>query len=223
MPWVDLAPTLLHAWYGGQETGNAMADVLFGKITPSGRLSMTFPKRLEDTPTFLNFGKGQREVMYGEGIFIGYRYYDKLRIPPIFYFGHGLSYTTFVYSNLQIPKQVLLGPHSPSFTISVTIQNSGPREGAEVVQVYVQDLECSFDRPCKELKAFVKVHIQPGQTTTVNISLDKYALSYWNDEHEKWLAEKGTFRITIGRSADPEDEIISQELELEEDFLWNGL
>jgi beta-glucosidase len=109
MPWVKAVPTLVHAWFGGQETGNAIADVLFGRHNPTGRLSVTFPRRLEDTPAFLSYGKGVREMYYGEGVFVGYRYYEKLRNDPLFYFGYGLSYTTFEYSNLRAPEWVDLG------------------------------------------------------------------------------------------------------------------
>ncbi|KAK7408886.1 hypothetical protein QQX98_008947 [Neonectria punicea] len=122
MPWVDQVPTLLHAWFGGQETGHGIADVLFGKVNPSGRLSITFPRRLEDTPTFLTFGKGQRDIMYGEGVFIGYRYYEKLLRRPLFYFGYGLSYTTFTYSNLQVPDSFRLKNDKDSLDVSVEVK-----------------------------------------------------------------------------------------------------
>ncbi|RYP12482.1 hypothetical protein DL765_007281 [Monosporascus sp. GIB2] len=137
MPWVDQADAVLHAWYGGQETGNAMADILFGKVNPSGRLSITFPRRLEDTPAFLNFGKGLREVTYGEGVFLGYRYYEKVPTLPLFYFGHGLSYTNFEYSNLQAPASFRLEEGSMSFEVAVDIRNLGTRDGAEVVQILI--------------------------------------------------------------------------------------
>ncbi|KAI8265119.1 putative beta-glucosidase I [Colletotrichum sp. SAR11_239] len=224
MPWIEKAPTVVHAWFGGQETGNAMADVLFGKVNPSGRLSVTFPKRIEDTPAFLTFGKGQREIMYGEGVFIGYRYYDKVKTRPLFYFGYGLSYTTFEYSNLQVPKKVRFDNGSAiSFEVTVDVRNTGLRDGSETIQVYVQDIETTFDRPRKELKGFTKVWVAKGDTVTAKVTLDKYALSYWNEELEQWLAEKGTFRVIISKSADPEDEALSAEIELEEDFRWQGL
>ena len=224
MPWIDQVSTLVHAWFGGQETGNAIADVLFGKVNPSGRLSITFPRRLEDTPAFLTFGKGLREILYGEGVFLGYRYYEKLQTRPLFFFGYGLSYTKFNYSNLQVPNSVSLQDNDPKgFTVGVDVHNSGLRDGLETVQVYVQDVTCDFDRPRKELKAFTKVFVRAGETVTARVNLDKYALSYWSEKHEQWLAEKGAFRIIISRSADPEDEVLVKELELEEDFLWQGL
>ncbi|KAH8896833.1 hypothetical protein GQ53DRAFT_639298 [Thozetella sp. PMI_491] len=223
MPWIDQASTVLHAWYGGQETGNGMADVLFGKINPNGRLSITFPKRLQDTPAFLNFGKGLREVMYGEGVFLGYRYYEKLQNPPMFYFGHGLSYTTFEYSNIEVPKSFRFLEGAMSMDIAIDIRNIGARDGAEVVQVYIQDVECANDRPLKELKAFAKVRVKVGETVNTKITLDKYALSYWSEEHEKWLAEQGSFRVILARSADPRDELISDTFTLEESFFWTGV
>ncbi|KAK7425965.1 hypothetical protein QQZ08_007547 [Neonectria magnoliae] len=223
MPWIDQVPTLLHAWFGGQETGHGIADVLFGKVNPSGRLSITFPRRLEDTPTFLSFGKGQRDILYGEGVFIGYRYYEKLLRRPLFYFGYGLSYTTFTYSNLRVPDSIRLENGEDSFDVSVEVQNSGPRDGWETVQIYIQDVDCVFDRPLKELKGFTKVLVKAGQTETASVTLDKYALSYWNEDLEQWLAEKGTFKVIVSRSADPEDAIVSKSLELEEDFIWSGL
>ncbi|KAF4918609.1 putative beta-glucosidase I [Colletotrichum viniferum] len=224
MPWIEQAATVVHAWFGGQETGNAMADVLFGRVNPSGRLSVTFPKRIEDTPAFLTFGKGQREINHGEGVFIGYRYYEKVKTRPLFYFGHGLSYTTFQYSNLQVPKKVRLNNGGAmSFEVTVDVGNSGLRDGSETVQIYVQDIETAFDRPRKDLKGFTKVWVGKGDTVTAKVTLNKYALPYWNEELEQWLAEKSTFRVIISKSANPEDDVLSAEIELEEDFRWQGL
>lgn len=224
MPWVEDVPTLVHAWFGGQETGNAMADVLFGRHNPTGRLSITFPRRLEDTPAFLSWGKGLKQMYYGEGVFVGYRYFEKLKNDPLFYFGHGLSYTSFEYSNLQVPEQVELGPHGEqSFTVSVDITNTGDRDGHEVVQLYISDVECAALRPRKELKGFTKVWVAKGSSVTAEVSLDKYALSYWNEEQEKWHAEKGTFKVIISRSANPKEEVLEQAFDLEEDLYWTGV
>lgn len=224
MPWVDAAPTLLQAWFGGQETGNAIADVLFGRHSPSGRLSVTFPRRLEDTPAFLSWGKGLRDMYYGEGVFIGYRYYEKLRNRPLFYFGHGLSYTKFEYSNLSVPQKVALGSRGDeTFEVSLNVTNTGDRDGHEVVQVYVADVSCKALRPVKELKGFAKVWVGRGQTESVRITLDKYALSYWNEWKEQWHAEKGVFKIIISRSADPLTQVLEKELELVEDVYWTGV
>lgn len=223
MPWIGKASTLVHAWFGGQETGNAIADVLFGQHNPSGRLSVTFPKRLEDTPAFLTFGKGSREILYGEGIFIGYRYYEKLHNDPLFYFGYGLSYTSFEYSNLRVPIEVQFDDGAnKDFRVSVEVENTGDRDGFEIVQVYVQDVECAQSRPRKELKGFTKVWIEKGTKVTASVELDKYALSYWDEEAERWHAEKGFFKIIIARSADPKDEILEKEFELVNDvfLVW---
>jgi beta-glucosidase len=197
-------------------------DVLFGKVNPSGRISVTFPKRLEDTPAFLSFGKQDKELYYGEGVFIGHRYYEKLQNPPLFYFGYGLSYTTFTYHDLTVPEEVDL-VNQDTFEVSVKVQNTGSRDGAEVVQVYVSDLRSSVQRPVKELKGYFKVHVPVGSAVDVSVTLDKYALSFWSQEHNKWLAEKGTFEIVIATSADPQDEVLRQRFDLVADYLWSGL
>jgi beta-glucosidase len=197
-------------------------DVLFGKVNPSGRLSVTFPKRLEDTPAFLSFGKQDKQLYYGEGVFIGHRYYEKLKTSPLFYFGYGLSYTTFTYRDLQVPQTVDLAA-SPTFEVSITLQNTGTRDGTEIVQVYVADLESSVQRPVKELKGYEKVYVAVGETMDVFVTLDKYALSFWSQDHERWLAEKGAFEIVVATSADPGDEVLRRRFELVEDYLWSGL
>jgi beta-glucosidase len=197
-------------------------DVLFGKVNPSGRLSVTFPKRLEDTPAFLSFGKQDKMLHYGEGVFIGHRYYEKLKTPPLFYFGYGLSYTTFAYRDLKVPQTVDLAAR-PTFDVSVTLQNTGTRDGAEIVQVYVADLESSVQRPVKELKGYQKVYVAVGETVNVSVTLDKYALSFWSQDHEQWLAEQGSFEIVVATSANPEDEVLRQRFELADDYLWSGM
>ncbi|RKK27689.1 hypothetical protein BFJ66_g16546 [Fusarium oxysporum f. sp. cepae] len=224
MPWASQVSTLLQAWFGGQETGTAIADVLFGRYNPSGRLSITFPRRLEDTPFFLNFGKGVRHMYYGEGVFIGHRYYEKLGNYPLFYFGFGLSYTTFEYSNLQIPEVVDLGDDGEqTFNVSVDVTNAGDRDGHEIVQLYISDVECATLRPCKELKGFAKVWVPKGGKVKAEINLNRYAVSYWDEEEEKWLAEKGSFKVVISRSADPKDEVLQSEFKLERDLYWRGV
>ena len=224
MPWLKDVSTLIHAWFGGQETGNAIADVLFGRHNPTGRLSITFPHRVEDTPSFLSYGKGVREMYYGEGVFIGYKYYEKLRNQPLFYFGYGLSYATFRYDNLQAPDVLDLSGHEDqTFTVSVEVTNTGSFDGHEIVQVYVSDVECNALRPRKELKGFSKLWLAKGETVTANIQLDKYALSHWNEEKSMWHAEQGMFQIIISRSADPRDEVLESEIELQQDLYWTGV
>ncbi|KAJ8114316.1 hypothetical protein OPT61_g3777 [Boeremia exigua] len=221
MPWIDAAHTVVHAWYGGQETGNAIADVLFGK-NPSGRLSVTFPKRLEDTPAFLTFGKADKQLYYGEGVFIGYRYYEKLKNDPLFYFGHGLSYTQFDYSNLAAPERICL-QENEHIEVCVDVKNTGLRDGYEVVQLYLSDLESSIQRPLKELKAFTKVWVPSGSSVTAKLYLDKYAFSFWCEDREMWLAQKGIFELIVSRSANPRDEVLRRGLTLEHDLEWSGI
>ena len=162
MPWLDSVSAVLQAWYPGQECGNAIADVLFGVADPGGRLPQTFPVRLEDNPAFLNYPGENGRVSYGEGLFIGYRYYDKKRIAPLFPFGHGLSYTTFTYGELEL-SAVEVGPDG-TLTARIAVTNTGTRAGQEVVQFYVRDTQSSLVRPEKELKGFAKLHLAPGET-----------------------------------------------------------
>lgn len=223
MPWVKSSHTLLHAWLGGQETGNAIVDILFGNVNPSGRLSLTFPERIEDTPTYLNFAKTDRTIMYGEGVFVGHRYYEKLDRPPLFYFGFGLSYTSFEYSNFTTTPMRMSDEDMPILEISVDVVNLGDRDGAEVLQVYVSDLESSVQRPVKELKAFAKLYLRRGERQSCAITLDKYAFSFWSEEQSKWVVEKGDFAIILARSADPKDVIERKTVEWKSKYVWSGL
>jgi beta-glucosidase len=222
MPWLPSTNTLVHAWYGGQETGHAIADILFGDVNPSGKLSITFPKRVEDNPAFLTFGKQDRVLVYGEGVFVGHRYYEKLNMKPLFYFGYGLSYTAFEQTNLVVPS-VFEANKDASIVISIDITNIGESAGAEVVQVYVRDLESSVQRPKKELKAFTKVYLTKGEKRTVQLTLDKYAVSFWSEELGEWKAEAGEFDVIVGKSSDPEDELLRARFELPKTFSWTGL
>jgi beta-glucosidase len=197
MPWLDEVPALLEAYYPGQEGGNAVANVLFGDINPSGKLTVTFPKRLEDSPAFINF-PGTKEVFYGEGIFVGYRYFDKKEVEPLFPFGFGLSYTTFEYSGIEVSKSVKAGE---TVKILVNVKNTGARPGKEVVQVYVSDKESSLVRPPKELKGFKKVALEPGETRLVEFELDQRALAYYDPYRQEWVAEPGEFEVLVGSSS----------------------
>lgn len=222
MPWIDSTSTLVHAWYGGQETGHGVSDVLFGDVNPSGKLSITFPKKLEDNPAFLSFGKQDRVLVYGEGVFVGHRYYEKLDREPLFYFGYGLSYTKFEQSNLVVPDTFEAKSDSV-VPISIDVENIGDRAGAEVVQVYISDLECSVQRPRKELKAFTKVYLEKGEKRTVQLKLDKYAVSFWSEELEEWKIEAGDFEVIIGKSSDPKDELLKARFNVPKTFSWTGL
>lgn len=199
MPWVNQVPAILQTWYAGQEAGNALADVLFGAADPSGRLPQTFPVRLEDNPTFINYPGENGRVYYGEGLFVGYRYYDKKKVAPLFPFGHGLSYTTFEYGPLRLSASQIAP--TDTLQISLDITNTGNRTGQEVVQLYVRDIQSTLHRPEKELKAFAKLLLQPGESQTVALTLDKKSLAYYDDKTKTWVAEAGEFEVLVGASS----------------------
>jgi len=199
MPWLDRVAAVVQAYYPGQENGNAVARVLLGAVNPSGKLPVTFPKRLEDSPAFINHSyPGCREVNYGEGFFIGYRYFDKVEREPLFPFGFGLSYTSFKYNNLRVPKRVKTGK---PVQLSVTITNTGEVAGKEVVQLYVADSEASLPRPPKELKGFAKVELKPGASQDVTFMLEARALSFYDPYRKVWTTEPGEFQVLVGSSS----------------------
>ncbi|MFD2329216.1 beta-glucosidase [Cohnella sp. GCM10020058] len=199
MPWLGSARGVLEAYLGGQALGGAIADLLFGDANPSGRLAETFPARLEDNPSYLFFpGEGDR-VEYREGIFVGYRYYDKKRIEPLFPFGHGLSYTTFAYANLAFDRQEMRD--TDTLTVTVDVTNTGACAGQEVVQLYVRDAHSAVIRPDKELRGFEKISLAPGESKTVAFKLDKRSFAYYDAEAGDWTVESGRFEILIGRSS----------------------
>jgi beta-glucosidase len=199
--WIDKVPALLHAWYPGQEGGTALAQILFGDYSPSGKLPASFERRWEDNPTFNSYypKSGEKRVTYSEGVFLGYRYYDHSNVKPLFPFGFGLSYTTFEYSDLKIsPRSASVGA---PVTITFSVKNTGSREGAEVTELYVGDSHASVPRPVKELKGFAKVLLKPGETKRVTISLDQRAFSYYGLSTSAWRAEPGDFSILVGKSS----------------------
>lgn len=199
MPWLDQVAAVVQAWYPGQECGNAIADVLFGDVNPSGKLPQTFPVRLSDNPAYLNFPGENGKIYYGEGLFIGYRYYDTKQIAPLFPFGFGLSYTTFSYSAPRLSTSQM----NPDDTlqVSVDITNSGQCAGKEVVQMYIRDEQARLQRPEKELKGFAKVFLEPGERKTVTISIGRDALAYFDDLTHEWVAEARTFKVLVGASS----------------------
>jgi beta-glucosidase len=199
MPWIDKVPAVLQLWYDSQEQGNALADVLFGDVNPSGKLPTTFPVRLQDNPAYINYPGENGKVRYGEGIFVGYRYYDKKEIKPLFPFGHGLSYTTFKYSNLRLSAKALIP--NELLKVRVDVTNTGRVAGKEVVQLYVRDLKSSVARPEKELKAFAKLELAPKQTRTVTFTLDREAFWYFDVTRRIWTTESGDFEILVGASS----------------------
>ncbi len=197
--WLDDVAAVMEAWMMGQAGGGAIADVLFGKVNPSGKLAETFPLKLSDTPAHINFPGGNGEVTYGEGIFIGYRYYDFKEMDVQFPFGYGLSYTTFEYSNLKVSSKEF--KDVDGIKVSVDVKNTGKVAGKEIVQVYVHDHKSKLVRPIKELKGFAKVDLQPGETKTVTISLDFRSFAYYHPGHEQWITENGSFDLLIGSSS----------------------
>jgi beta-glucosidase len=199
--WLAKTPALLYAWYGGLEGGNALARVLFGDVNPSGKLPCTFPKQLMDSPAHaLNAYPGTNGVeTYTEGLLVGYRWFDAKKIEPLFPFGYGLSYTTFKYSGLKLMPDN--DTNNPTVTVQFDITNTGKREGAEAAEIYVQELNPSVTRPVKELKSFAKVSLQPGEKQTVSLELDRRAFAFYDPDKSGWVAEKGAFKILVGRSS----------------------
>lgn len=201
MPWIDRVPAVLEAWFSGSEAGNALADVVFGAVNPSGKLPFTFPVRLEDNDAHtLGEYPGADKVKYNESIFVGYRWHDKEQLKPLFAFGHGLSYTAFAVGNVKADRTTL-APNG-SIRISADVTNTGDRAGAEVVQLYIGDEQSSLPRPVKELKGFQKVSLNPGQTRTVTFEITPGMLHYYDDAKGAWVAEPGAFTAYVGAASD---------------------
>ncbi len=197
--WLDDVSAVLEGWMMGQAGGAALADILFGKVNPSGKLAETFPLKLSDTPAFTNWPGDAGKVHYGEGLYIGYRYYDAKELPVLFPFGFGLSYTTFAYSNPRLSAETF--KDVDGLTVTVDVTNTGVVAGKETVQVYVHDRASSLSRPIKELKGFSKVELQPGETKSVSIHLDFRAFAFWHPEYKQWVTEDGEVELLIGASA----------------------
>jgi beta-glucosidase len=211
MPWLDKVPVVLEAWYAGQEAGNAIASVLFGAANPSGKLPTTFPKRLQDTPAYINYPGENGKVYYGEGLFVGYRYYELKDVEPHFPYGHGLSYTTFEYRNFELDAAVI--HPGEQVQVSLEVANTGKRTGQEVVQIYVRDLEARLARPLKELKAFTKIELDPGEVKQVSFTLNESAFAFYDPSEKSWVVEAGKFEILAGSSS--RDIRLSATLEIE--------
>ena len=199
--WMNNIPAILEAWFLGMEGGNAIANVLFGEVNPSGKLPLTFPKELSDSPAHKSTKTypGDDKVFYEEGIFVGYRHFDKENIEPLFPFGFGLSYTEFSYENLQVDRKEIIGDEILQVSIDVT--NTGKMNGAEIVQLYVTDQKCSVTRPEKELKGFEKVFLKTKETKTVNFTLEPRDLAFYDVKTKDWIVEDGKFIIQIGKSS----------------------
>jgi beta-glucosidase len=197
--WIGQVPALLDMWYGGQEGGNAIADVLFGEANPSGKLPVSFVKQLKDSPSYGNYPGENLRVKYAEGIYVGYRFFDKEKKEPLFPFGYGLSYTKFDYQDLKLSTDKV-APGQP-VQVSLRVHNSGSRAGAEVVELYLHDAHSKVDRPVQELKGFRRVLLEPGATQLVTFTLDRSAMSYYSTEKKDWIAEPGQFDVLVGSSS----------------------
>lgn len=212
--WINDIPALVEAWYAGMEGGRAIADILFGVINPSGKLPITFPKRLSDSPAHKSDKTypGDDRVLYNEGIFVGYRHFEYNNIKPLFPFGYGLSYTNFKYDKITMEKNLVSGEES--IKVSIELKNTGDREGAEVVQLYIQDIESSLPRPFKELKGFKKIFLKSSQKKTINFELHREDLAFFDENLNDWIVEDGRFKILIGSS--------SEDIGLETEFTYKN-
>ncbi|GAA5944758.1 beta-glucosidase H [Sporobolomyces koalae] len=221
--WIADAPTVLQAFFGGNELGNGIADVLFGKANPAGKLPLTFPARIEDSPAYHSFGNtGETpgKIVYGEGIFVGYRHFDRSSIAPLFAFGHGLSYSKFEFSGLDLSSVSQDG----KFTASFSIKNTSSVDGAEVAQIYVAaPTENHIVAPVKELKAFRKVTLEAGESKQVKVELEKEAFSYWNERFGKWVCPAGTYKVHVSTSSAKDAVKLEGEVTLEKELRWIGL
>jgi beta-glucosidase len=200
--WIEDVPAILHAWYPGQEGGTALAQLLFGDYSPSGKLPASFERRWDDNPTLHSYYPeiGGKRVAYSEGVFLGYRHFDRSETKPLFAFGYGLSYTTFAYSKLSVSPQT--GDLKAPVSVSFDLRNTGHREAAEVAELYLGDSHASVPRPVKELKAFAKVNLKPGETRHVTLTLERRAFSFYDVQKKDWSAEPGEFTILVGGSSD---------------------
>jgi beta-glucosidase len=225
--WDRKAGAILYVWYGGQTGNKALAEIIAGTTTPSGKLPMTIEREFSDAPghdylpdgeslyTGWN-GDGEKNhpvynVRYNEGVFVGYRWYEKNKIEPLYHFGHGISYTSFEYSDLDVSKTKF--HESDVITVSFKVKNTGKRQGLETAQLYIQDVESTVPRPLKELKGFLKVDVKPGQSKTVTMKLHKENFSFWNPATQGWFVEKGKFVIHVGTSS--ADIRLRKEIELQ--------
>ena len=197
MPWIDKAPTVLLTWLPGEEGPDALADLLFGEASPSGRLPVSFPKKIEDNPSYAYYPGGDTTT-YGEGLFVGYRHYDRSNTPPLFAFGHGLTYTRFAYSDLEAPARAR---HGEPIRVRVKVTNVGERSGDEVVQLYVQPIDPIQPGPIKQLKGFEKVRLAPGESKTIALTLIEQDFAHFDADLNRWVAEGGDYDLLVGASA----------------------
>lgn len=213
MPWHSQASTLVHAWYGGNESGNGIADVLFGNINPSGRLPLSWPASVKDNPAYLNWGSTQGRVLYGEDVFVGYKYYDEMERPPLFAFGFGLSYSHFTINPTKVSSDA----------VSVQVTNHGTNDGTETIQVYIHAKDSLVRRPQRELHGFAKSFIKAGEKAMLRIEIDEYAGSFWDEAEERWTRENGEYEVLVGSSSREEDLMSAGVFIVDETTWWRGL
>ena len=197
--WLEKVPAVVEVFYPGQEGGNALANILFGDVNPSGKLPLTFPKKMEDTPVADSYPGEKLHANYSEGIFVGYRWYDKKNIAPLFPFGFGLSYTTFEFSGLKLSKTSM--NKEDSLTVELTVKNTGNVKGDEIVQLYIGDKNASVEREVKSLKGFHRVSLKAGESKTITMKIDKSALSFYDINAKRWVVEPGEFEVLVGNSS----------------------
>jgi beta-glucosidase len=211
MPWHASASSIIHAWYGGNEVGHGIADVLFGDVNPSARLPLSWPEKLEDNPTFLNFGSVQGRVLYGEDVYVGYKYYDALGRKALFPFGHGLSYTDFSLETITTTREKVL----------INVKNTGMRSGSVVVQAYVSAVTSQIQRPKRELHGFEKVELDFDEEKLVVVEIDPYAGSLWDESENKWLLEEGEYQVWLAQG--DEEFVDGGKFMVKESCHWLGL
>jgi beta-glucosidase len=197
--WLGSVKAVVQAWFGGQEMSYAIAEVLSGSYSPSGKLPVTFPKRWEDCSAYATYRAKDSVTEYSDGIFVGYRYFDKKNIEPLFPFGYGLSYTQFEYKNIKSTHAAVAA--RPEVEVSLDVSNTGKCDGAEIVQLYIRSIGSVVDKPVKELKAFNKVFLKKGETQSVHFRLNKNAFAYYNVEMREWTVDPGTYSLQIASSS----------------------
>jgi len=222
MPWVGSVAGILQVWYQGNESGNAIADVLYGHINPSGRLPLTFPRQAEDIPAHLNERSENGKIHYREDLFVGYKYYQARNIRPLFPFGFGLSYTHFLISAQLSIREISSAGEDVNLEVTITVKNDGAATGSEVVQLYVSSPDIGLTTPRLQLRGFGKArNVLPGEAQAVIIKLDKYAFSFWETEKSAWCAAAGSYDIKIGRSS--VDLPVQMTYKIHQTFYWAGL
>lgn len=221
MPWVDLASSIVQAWYGGNETGNGIADVLFGDFNPCAKLPLSWPSDIRDTPAYLNFGSVNGRVLYGEDVYVGYKYFDKVERPPLFPFGHGLSYTTFQLFDLELHFTTnIYGVHRAAI---LKVKNIGSLPGSEVLELYISAPKSKTQRPVKELHGFGKVFLNPGGQKSVEVDIDPYATSFWDESEGMWCEEKGEYEVSVAESSAVDAARVTTSFKVAKTRWWLGL